>query len=101
MRPDEASKPRKPAATVAAPRAGTNRSWDPDNGRLVYDLQNALIAKGYSIPAGPTGYFGTRTKQAVAEFQRSLGFSGDQADGIPGRADPAPPGAVTQAAADR
>jgi peptidoglycan hydrolase-like protein with peptidoglycan-binding domain len=86
-RPATASKPRTPASSatpVAAPKPGTNRSWDPDNGRLVYDLQNALIAKGYSIPAGPTGYFGTRTKQAVAEFQESLGFSGDQADGIPG-----------------
>jgi peptidoglycan hydrolase-like protein with peptidoglycan-binding domain len=84
VRPARQSKPRKPVTTVAAPKAGTNRAWDPDNGRLVYDLQNALIAKGYSIPAGPTGYFGTRTKQAVAEFQRSLGFRGDQADGIPG-----------------
>ena len=69
-----------------APRSSTarGRSWDPDNGRLVYDLQGALIAKGYSIPAGPTGYFGTRTKAAVKAFQRSLGFTGDQADGIPG-----------------
>lgn len=76
-------------ATKAAPQptaepAATGRSWDPDNGRLVYDLQNALIARGYSIPAGPTGYFGTRTKEAVKEFQESLGFSGSQADGIPG-----------------
>ena len=70
-----------PAPTSAKARAG---SWDADNGRLVYDLQAALIAKGYSIPAGPTGYFGTRTKQAVRAFQESLGFTGDQADGIPG-----------------
>ena len=87
VRPAKGVKPRPPVATVhpiAAPRSGTSRTWDPENARLVYDLQNALIAKGYSIPAGPTGYFGTRTKQAVAEFQQSLGFSGDQADGIPG-----------------
>ena len=69
---------------MTAPGKGSAGTWDPENARLVYDLQNALIAKGYSIPAGPTGYFGTRTKQAVAQFQRSLGFSGDQADGIPG-----------------
>jgi peptidoglycan hydrolase-like protein with peptidoglycan-binding domain len=75
----------KAAPKATAPPAATGRSWDPDNGRLVYDLQNALIARGYSIPAGPTGYFGARTKQAVAAFQRSLGFTGDQADGIPGR----------------
>ncbi len=73
---------KKPAS---APKpAATGRSWDPEDGRLVYDLQGALIARGYSIPAGPTGYFGTRTKQAVKEFQKSLGFTGDQADGIPG-----------------
>lgn len=83
--PAGASKARKPAPTpVPAKRAGSNRAWDPDSGRLVYDLQVALIAKGYSIPAGPTGYFGTRTKEAVAAFQESLGFRGDQADGIPG-----------------
>jgi peptidoglycan hydrolase-like protein with peptidoglycan-binding domain len=73
----------KKAASAPKP-AATGRSWDPDNGRLVYDLQNALIAKGYSIPAGPTGHFGTRTKQAVRAFQKSLGFRGAQADGIPG-----------------
>ena len=85
VRPAKGSKPRKPTvAPVAAPTSGTTRTWDPENARLVYDLQNALIAKGYSIPAGPTGYFGTRTKQAVAAFQQSLGFTGDQADGIPG-----------------
>jgi len=81
-----ASRPGKAGATAPAttPSAGTGRSWDAQNGRLVYDLQNALIAKGYSIPAGPTGYFGTRTKQAVKAYQQSLGFTGDQADGIPG-----------------
>ena len=71
----------KKAVPAPTSRAG---SWDANNGRLVYDLQAALIAKGYSIPAGPTGYFGTRTKQAVKAFQESLGFTGDQADGIPG-----------------
>jgi peptidoglycan hydrolase-like protein with peptidoglycan-binding domain len=83
VRPVKATKPAA-AATAAAARSGTARSWNPDDGRLVHDLQVALIAQGYSIPAGPTGYFGTRTKQAVAAFQESLGFSGDQADGIPG-----------------
>jgi peptidoglycan hydrolase-like protein with peptidoglycan-binding domain len=77
--------PTKPTSPAPAPTPrATTGAWDPQNGRLVYDLQNALIAKGYSIPAGPTGYFGTRTKLAVQQFQESLGFSGDQADGIPG-----------------
>ncbi len=82
-RPSTATKPAT-TRSVSAPGAGSNRSWDPADSRLVYDLQAALIARGYSIPAGPTGYFGTRTKQAVAAFQESQGFSGVQADGIPG-----------------
>lgn len=78
------AKAKKSATKSTTKPAAKGRSWDPGNGRLVYDLQNALIAKGYSIPAGPTGYFGTRTKKAVKKFQESLGFSGSQADGIPG-----------------
>lgn len=34
-------------------------------------LQQALIAGGFSIPAGATGYFGTQTKAAVASWQSS------------------------------
>ena len=74
----------RPPPLSAHRRAAARGRGTRANGRLVYDLQNALIARGYSIPAGPTGYFGTRTKQAVAQFQGSLGFTGDQADGIPG-----------------
>jgi peptidoglycan hydrolase-like protein with peptidoglycan-binding domain len=32
-------------------------------------LQQALIAAGYSIPAGATGYFGVQTQTAVASWQ--------------------------------
>ena len=48
-------------------------------------LQRALIARGFSIPAGPTGFFGAQTKRAVAAFQRSQGWSGSGADGVPGK----------------
>ncbi len=51
----------------------------------VYFLQEALIKKGYSIPAGPTGYFGEKTVQAVAAFQRAQGWPKSQCDGVPGR----------------
>ncbi len=34
-------------------------------------LQQALIAGGFSIPAGATGYFGTQTRTAVASWQSS------------------------------
>lgn len=51
----------------------------------VYYLQQALIEKGYDIPAGPTGYFGERTVAAVAAFQRAQGWPASQCDGVPGR----------------
>jgi peptidoglycan hydrolase-like protein with peptidoglycan-binding domain len=38
-------------------------------------LQNYLIASGYSIPAGATGYFGLETKLALAEFQAANSIS--------------------------
>ena len=47
-------------------------------------LQGALIARGFRIPAGATGFFGSQTKAAVAAFQRSQGWSGSGADGVPG-----------------
>lgn len=47
-------------------------------------LQRALIARGYSIPAGPTGTYGPQTTAAVAAFQRDQGWSGSDADGIAG-----------------
>ncbi len=50
----------------------------------VYYLQAALAEAGYPIPAGLTGYFGPRTRDAIAAFQRAQGWTGDHADGIPG-----------------
>lgn len=38
-------------------------------GADVTALQTWLISKGFSIPAGATGYFGAQTKAAVAAFQ--------------------------------
>jgi len=50
-------------------------------GSDVIALQSALIAGGYSIPAGATGYFGSQTKAAVQAYQTahsipSTGFVG-------------------------
>ncbi len=44
-------------------------------GADVTALQNWLINKGGSIPAGATGYFGLQTKAAVAAWQASAGIS--------------------------
>ncbi len=79
---------RSPATPKPAPKtskSGGSTAWNPKKGILVYKLQQALIKRGYSIPAGPTGYFGPKTKKAVKKFQKSQGWSGSDADGIPGK----------------
>lgn len=44
-------------------------------GAAVTCLQQGLIAKGHSIPAGATGYFGAQTKAAVMAWQTAAGVS--------------------------
>lgn len=50
----------------------------------VWNVQIALLRRGYSIPAGPTDYFGNQTANAVKKFQLDQGWTGNDADGIPG-----------------
>lgn len=45
------------------------------SGADVTCLQKALIAAGYSIPAGSTGYFGGQTKSAVMAWQTAKGVA--------------------------
>lgn len=45
-------------------------------GSQVTALQNFLIGKGFSIPAGATGYYGSQTQAAVTAYQQSKGWSG-------------------------
>ncbi len=45
------------------------------SGADVTALQNWLVSKGYTIPAGATGYFGAQTKAAVAAYQSAKGIS--------------------------
>ncbi|MFJ5032418.1 hypothetical protein ACIQB5_30875 [Streptomyces sp. NPDC088560] len=47
-------------------------------------VQRALIARGHMIPAGSTGHFEDQTRAAYAEEQRAQGYTGADADGIPG-----------------
>jgi peptidoglycan hydrolase-like protein with peptidoglycan-binding domain len=37
-------------------------------------LQQLLIAQGYAIPAGATGYFGAQTQTALIQFQIAKGI---------------------------
>ncbi|MFJ4840457.1 M23 family metallopeptidase [Streptomyces sp. NPDC088746] len=50
----------------------------------VRTVQKALIARGRSIPDGATGLFGEQTKAAYEAEQRAQGYTGADADGIPG-----------------
>ncbi len=84
----------KPPSTTKAPTATKKTAakttprksaWNPKNATLVRALQRALIRRGHAIPAGATGFFGQQTKRAVKSFQRSQGWRGSDADGIPGR----------------
>jgi hypothetical protein len=45
------------------------------SGADVTALQNWLVSKGFSIPAGATGYFGTQTQAAVAAYQAANGIT--------------------------
>jgi hypothetical protein len=50
----------------------------------VRTLQNALITRGRNIPSGATGHFGNETKAAYAAEQLAQGYTGHDADGVPG-----------------
>ncbi|MGW3205698.1 peptidoglycan-binding protein [Streptomyces sp. NPDC001135] len=50
----------------------------------VRTVQKALIAHGHNIPHGPTGIFDEQTKAAYRAEQLAQGFTGADADGIPG-----------------
>ncbi len=45
------------------------------SGAEVTALQNFLIKKGHSIPAGATGYFGVQTQTALKAFQAANGIA--------------------------
>ncbi|MFG2352729.1 peptidoglycan-binding protein [Streptomyces sp. NPDC048521] len=47
-------------------------------------VQEALMAVGHHLLGGADGNFGRQTRAAYAEEQRDQGFSGHDADGIPG-----------------
>jgi peptidoglycan hydrolase-like protein with peptidoglycan-binding domain len=77
----------KPATTSGATTTRPKGSgvYQPGTAsREVYFLQKALIERGYAIPAGPTGYYGSKTVDAVRAFQRAQGWPAKQCDGIPG-----------------
>gem|GEM_PF-5110906 len=42
---------------------------------VIAQIQTFLIGKGYSLPAGATGYFGSQTKVAFGQYEKDRGLS--------------------------
>lgn len=55
-----------------------------DDSDSVWNIQVALIARGFDFENGPSGYYGKHTRDCVAAFQRRKGWTGANADGIAG-----------------
>jgi peptidoglycan hydrolase-like protein with peptidoglycan-binding domain len=55
-----------------------------DDSDSVWNLQVALMVKGFTFQNGPSGYYGKHTRASCAAFQRQNGWSGPDADGIAG-----------------
>lgn len=93
-RPEAAPVPEQPAVEVPAvdlsrlvaaaridpPKAGTPVSYSG-----VRIVEAALAAEGLLDRDLADGHFGTATRSAYAKWQRRQGYSGADADGIPGR----------------
>ncbi|CAL9406744.1 hypothetical protein SUDANB95_01567 [Actinosynnema sp. ALI-1.44] len=56
----------------------------PGSGESVLQVERALSAKGLLPSTYVDGHFGTRTVDAYAAYQRSLGYTGLDASGFPG-----------------
>lgn len=56
----------------------------PGSGDSVLLVERALVAKGLLASTYADGHFGTRTVDAYAAYQRSLGYTGLDASGLPG-----------------
>jgi peptidoglycan hydrolase-like protein with peptidoglycan-binding domain len=71
------------ACQVDPPKSGTGTT--PGAQAHVLVVEQALQAKGLLAAAQVDGHYGTATLAAYAAYQRSLGFSGIDANGVPGR----------------
>ncbi|HWM03959.1 MAG TPA: peptidoglycan-binding protein [Actinophytocola sp.] len=71
------------ACQVDPPKSGTGTT--PGAAAHVLAVEEALRAKGLLAAAQTDGHYGTSTLDAYAAWQRSLGFEGIDANGVPGR----------------
>ena len=75
-------------ATVKAAQIDPRRQDDtltPGAKSSVLAVERALQARGLLASTWVDGYFGTKTIEAYAAYQRSLGYTGLDANGLPGR----------------
>ena len=70
------------AAMVDPPKSGTGTT--PDAATHVKTVEAALAAKGHLSSSYVDGHYGTSTISAYSAWQRSLGYSGLDANGLPG-----------------
>jgi peptidoglycan hydrolase-like protein with peptidoglycan-binding domain len=75
------------AVLLAAQRdpVKTGTGVTPGSGPSVLLVERALVAKGLLASTYVDGHFGTSTVSAYAAYQRSLGYTGLDANGLPGR----------------
>jgi peptidoglycan hydrolase-like protein with peptidoglycan-binding domain len=70
------------ASQVDPPKANTGLT--PGASSHVIEVERALNAKGLLTAGAVDGHYGTSTISAYAAWQRSLGYTGIDANGIPG-----------------
>jgi hypothetical protein len=71
------------ACQVDPPKSGTGTT--PGAQAHVLAVEQALQAKGLLAAAQTDGHYGTATVDAYAAWQRGLGYTGLDANGVPGR----------------
>lgn len=69
---------------VSAARGDSEAGWPGDAPNQAKRVELALVKAGLLEQKYADGLFGTKTVEAYAAWQRSLGFRGVDADGIPG-----------------
>ncbi|MGH3660028.1 MAG: peptidoglycan-binding domain-containing protein, partial [Micromonosporaceae bacterium] len=71
------------ASQLDPPKSGTGKT--PEAGDDVLRVERALKAKGLLASRYVDGHYGSSTVTAYGKYQRRLGYSGIDANGIPGR----------------
>lgn len=72
------------ANMIAAAKKDAKAGWPGKANAEAKVVEEALGERGFLADQYVDGLFGTKSVEAYAAFQRSLGFRGDDADGIPG-----------------